>query len=73
MGSRESDIARLYRAKDWAEASAILQKYHVRYLYVGQTERRDFNPEIEFFTAHMPVVFQMNGVTIFEFQTTDSQ
>jgi uncharacterized membrane protein len=73
IGSREPDIASLYRARSWDQASAVIEKYSIRYIYVGATERRDFRPNESMLQQHLPVVFQNNSVTIYEVQTLDPQ
>ncbi|MBE0696583.1 MAG: hypothetical protein IH586_06640 [Anaerolineaceae bacterium] len=73
MGSREPDIASLFRTKDWAQASKILQKYSIRYIYVGPMERREYRPNESLFQQHMSTVFHNNSVTIYEYQLIDSQ
>jgi YYY domain-containing protein len=72
IGSREPDIAQLYRAKNWTQASQILTEYQVRYLYVGAMERSTYRPNEEIFQSHMSIAFQNNEVTIYEFQPSDS-
>ncbi len=73
IGSRESDIASLYQSRDWTQASAVIEKYFIRYIYVGDTERRDFRFDEILFREHLPVVFQNNSVTIYEVQSSDTQ
>lgn len=73
LGSREPDIIRLFRAKDWAQVDEVLQKYQIRYVYIGPLEKSSYHPDETIFRQHMPVVFQNTVVTIYENSTLDSQ
>lgn len=41
-GSREVDIQRLYQASFWQDAAAVLERYSVDYVVLGQTERQQY-------------------------------
>ncbi len=41
--TRQSAIARLYNTTNWDDVKTIIQRYGITYIYVGPTERRDFN------------------------------
>ncbi len=64
MGSRESDIKRLYETNNWQEAQTILKRYNIRYVFVGGSERstyrvnRDQIPTV--FEACFPARFRYN-------------
>ncbi len=73
MGSRETDIALLFRAREWKLAKTVLDQYQIRYVYVGSMERSDFRPSDVLFGQHMPVVFQNSVVTIYEYMPVNSQ
>ena len=67
MGSRQSDLERLYCGRDWAETQAILDRYQIRYIFLGDLERAAYQAgsggcsggivEIKFIN-NLPVVFQ---------------
>jgi YYY domain-containing protein len=42
MGSRESDIQRLYCAPNWPETQAIIEQYNIRYIVLGGLERSTY-------------------------------
>jgi uncharacterized membrane protein len=42
FGSREADLERIYVTTDADEARRLLGKYHVRYVYIGERERRKY-------------------------------
>lgn len=65
LGSRETDIARLYTTQAWPEAQRILETYAVRYVVVGVWEREKYSATETFFREHLPVVFSSGTVTIF--------
>lgn len=45
MGSRQSDLERLYCSKDWEETQVILKRYQIRYVYIGSLERATYTPK----------------------------
>jgi uncharacterized membrane protein len=71
MGSREDDIRLLYQTNSWDEAKAILDKYGIKYVYVGNLERARYNDDQgnrvdeDKFKQHLPVVFNQGSVTIY--------
>jgi uncharacterized membrane protein len=76
MGSRQSDLERLYCTRDWSEAQVILDQYAVRYVFIGSLERSNYQPgdgacplgvvETKF-ASHIVPVFQQGEVTIYEY------
>ncbi|MCC6260222.1 MAG: hypothetical protein IT311_05105 [Anaerolineales bacterium] len=66
QGSRQADIAALYTTSDWDTASAILAKYHIRYIYIGDTERRSLQVNERKFVTRLKIIFQQGNVTIYE-------
>ncbi len=76
MGSRQSDLERLYCSRDWVETQAILDMYQIRYVFLSDLERATYQPgsgncsggivESKFIN-NMPVVFQNSRTTIFEY------
>jgi uncharacterized membrane protein len=48
-------------------AQALLEQYGVTYVYVGPTERSTYDPRgLDKFERFMDVVYQNDGVTIYE-------
>jgi uncharacterized membrane protein len=66
MGSRETDIELLYRANRWEQMLAILQRYQIRYVYVGALERGKYRVNDALFDRYLNPVFQNQQVTIYE-------
>ncbi len=73
LGSRESDIQRLYCGRDWEETQAIIDQYNIRYIYVGNLERTKYSLEVcgsglneEKFSRYLRPVFQQGDVSIYE-------
>ncbi len=66
MGSREQDIETLYRTSDWKTARSVLEKYGVRYVYLGDLERSTYRASEKKFLANLRIAFQEDDVTIFE-------
>ncbi len=66
MGSRESDIKQLYETPSWQDAQSILQRYNIRYVFVGSSERNSYRVNETKFQQHLKPVFQQGSVTIYE-------
>ncbi len=65
MGTREGDVQTLYRSMSWEEAREILQRYGIRYIFIGSLERSSLRVAEEKFAANLPIVFQNDTVTIY--------
>ncbi len=82
IGSRQSDLERLYCADNWEETRPILDLYQIRYVFVGQLERQTYLPGTETcprglvdtkFSINLTPVFQSGQTTIYEYSnSTDS-
>lgn len=67
VGSREDDIAQLYRTRDWATASQIVERYQIQYIYYGPLEAQTYGSEgLAKFQAHLRIAYHSDAVTIFE-------
>ncbi len=63
---RRQDIETLYQTRDAGQASALLDKYAVSYVYVGPTERQKYPAEsLAKFDALLEVAYSGPGVTIY--------
>ena len=67
MGSREDDIRRLYETSDWRIAENILKDYSIRYIIVGSMEYEIYQVDDQKFKQHLPIIFENQDITIFEF------
>lgn len=74
MGSRQSDIARLYCVANWAETKTIIDQYGIRYIVLGNLERTTYAPGTNNcpsgfsegkFQRYLEPVFQQGDVTIY--------
>ncbi len=65
MGSRMGDIQLLYETKDWDTAAGILQRYNVKYIYIGNLERSTYLVTTEKFANRLPVAYQNSSVIIY--------
>ncbi|MBE0683160.1 MAG: hypothetical protein IH589_14725 [Anaerolineales bacterium] len=66
QGSRRDDIERLYNTTRWDEAESIIEKYNIRYIYIGILERVSMPVNEEKFRLHLKPVFQQGGTIIYE-------
>jgi YYY domain-containing protein len=66
-GPRITDIEELYKTMNWSTAMEILEKYGVRYVYFGPLEERMYgNRGLDKFRVHLKVIYEADGVVIFE-------
>lgn len=60
--ARQEDVERLYTTRSWPEALALLQEYHVRYVYIGRVERQAYGEDAgELLASMLPVAFRSTG------------
>jgi YYY domain-containing protein len=71
VGTRPQDIQQLYVTDDWQVARAILQRYQIRYVYVGDLEYQTYPVSLEKFEKNLRVVFRSGSVVIFEVPELD--
>ncbi|MCS7286616.1 MAG: DUF2298 domain-containing protein [Anaerolineae bacterium] len=65
---RKPDISRIYTTPDPEEAKELVQKYNVRYIYIGPLERETYRLTglaEEKFSRFATLVYDKNGVKIF--------
>ena len=75
LGSRQDDLYRLYCSRDWEIAQEVLNKYNIRYIFIGPLERSTYIPgspacpigimESKFENFLTPV-YQQGSVIIYE-------
>jgi uncharacterized membrane protein len=66
QGSREQDIEMLYTTNDWAATQAIIDRYGIRYIYIGNLERSAYQVNEEKFNRFLRPIYQQGSVTIYE-------
>jgi uncharacterized membrane protein len=66
QGSRQGDIQTLYTTPDWSIAQEILNRYNIRYVYVGPLERSTYPVNDEKFNLFLKLVYQQGNVSIYE-------
>jgi len=66
MGSRSDDIDMLYTTADWNVAQAIIQKYGIRYIFVGQLERTAYQVNEFKFTTNLSEAYRQGNVVIYQ-------
>ena len=66
QGSRREDIETLYTAPNWSSALAVIEKYNIRYIFIGTLERSTLILQEEKFRQHLQVVFQQGNTVIYE-------
>jgi len=66
QGSRKDDIQILYTTSDWVTTQEIINRYNIRYIFVGNLERSTYTMNEEKFNRFLKPVFQQGSVTIYE-------
>lgn len=66
LGSRQDDIATLYSINDWFTVHEIIERYNIRYVYVGNLERNTYRVNEEKFNLFLKPIYQQGSVTIYE-------
>ena len=61
VGQRRSDVTRIYSARSLAEVQALLDRYQVEYIVVGEVERQDYPAEGLNKFAELREVFRSEG------------
>jgi len=57
----------LYSTNNWITAKNILDKYNLRYIYIGDIERKTYQISEEKFVFNLPVIFNNSSVVIYEY------
>ncbi len=69
FAGREDDVKTLYTSNSWADTQTILNKYHVRYVYVGPMEQGEYGAiATENFNRNLSKIYDNNGVVIYEYR-----
>jgi YYY domain-containing protein len=66
VGSREPDLRTIYESRDWQEAKQLIDRYGIRYIYIGPLEHSTYRIDEGKFIRALPIVFQQGGVTVYE-------
>jgi uncharacterized membrane protein len=66
QGTRQNDIQALYTTSDWATVQEIINKYNIRYVYVGNLERSTYPVNEQKFEPFLKKIYQQGSVTIYE-------
>lgn len=65
FGSRQPDLQTLYSTNDWNTALDIIQRYQIRYIYIGPVERAKYQVNETKFQRNLPAPFQSGQDTIY--------
>jgi uncharacterized membrane protein len=64
---RTEDIARIYNERRKGAVKHLLDRYGIRYIYVGTLERKKYRAEgLEAFAAAYPLVYRSKEVSIYK-------
>jgi YYY domain-containing protein len=66
QGMRQDDVILLYNTSNWQTALDILNKYNIRYVYIGGLERSTYLVQEDKFRRNLIQVFQQGDVTVYQ-------
>ncbi|HSL46018.1 MAG TPA: DUF2298 domain-containing protein [Anaerolineales bacterium] len=66
QGSRQQDIETLYTTNDWTTTQDIINRYNIRYIFIGNLERSTYQVNEEKFNRFLKPVFQQGNTIIYE-------
>lgn len=65
IGTRESDIERLYQSNNWGEIQEIINQYKIRYIFVGILERSRYRVNEGLFKQFLHQIYEQDLVAIY--------
>jgi YYY domain-containing protein len=65
-GSRENDIETLYVTARWEDAQAVIERYNIRYIFIGSLERISVNVNEEKFALYLKPIFRQGSTTVYQ-------
>jgi YYY domain-containing protein len=65
-GTRQQDMTALYVTARWEEAEAIIVRYGIRYIFIGQLERTSMTVNEEKFALRLKPIFRQGNTVIYE-------
>jgi YYY domain-containing protein len=65
VAGRRADVVQMYNASTLADAAALLDQYQVKYVVVGELERKDYQAAGLAKFAQLPVAFSRGGTTVY--------
>jgi len=65
MGTRQEDVRVLYSTHDWDEARAVLDKYNIAYVYVGELEARTYALDEAKFAEHLSLGYDSANARVY--------
>ncbi len=70
FAGRAEDVSAIYTSQDPAQVRRLLEKYEVRYVYLGKREGEKYGvSSLENFKDFLKTVFQQDDVVVYEFST----
>ena len=66
QGSRQEDINLLYSTIRWEEARTVIEKYNIRYIFIGNLERTSMRVSEEKFAMYLEPIFQQGSTSIYK-------
>jgi YYY domain-containing protein len=65
-GTRQQDIETLYTTARWEETKTIIERYNIRYIFIGNLERVTVAVNEEKFALYLKPIFQQGSAIIYE-------
>ena len=65
-GERKADIEAMFA--DPEQSEALFQSYGVRYVYIGHTERANFDVDTDYFRQHARLIYDSDGIQVYDLE-----
>ncbi len=66
IGSRADDVQTIYETRSWETAKELIDKYNVRYVYIGTSEKSAYNIQSQKFDRNLTLVYDSDGCQIYQ-------
>ena len=65
-GERKADIEAMFA--DPEQSEALFQSYGVRYVYIGHTERANFDVDTDYLRQHAKLIYDSDGIQVYDLE-----
>ena len=66
IGNREDEVRQIYESRSWENTKMLLEKYNVRYVFIGSAEHSAYDIQEKKFLNNLHLVFESGDCKIYE-------
>ncbi|MHC1770203.1 MAG: DUF2298 domain-containing protein [Flexilinea sp.] len=66
IGSREDEVRQIYESRSWVTAKELIDRYAVRYIFIGSAERSAYELQEQKFQTNLALVFESGNCRIYQ-------